>query len=275
MSVCATRLTSPPWPAQEAAAEAGIPFLVLDRPNPLNGNQIEGNVLGPQFTSFVGIHPIPARHGLTVAELARLFAAERALPEPAVVPMRGWLRRQWFDETGLPWVQPSPNLPSLDALTLYPGTCLLEGTNVSEGRGTTRPFEVLGAPWIDPFALAQVLQAQELPGAAFRPTYFRPTFSKYTGTLCGGVQVHVIDRDLLRPTELGLRVLHALRFLHQSAFAWRMGDDGRYFIDLLTGGDQVRRALDDGAGVDELTAGWDQQLRAFERRRRPFLLYQG
>lgn len=259
--------------AQEAAAEHGLAFAVLDRPNPLTGSALEGNMLDPAWTSFVGIYPLPVRHGMTVGELARLLAAERGWPAPLVVPMQSWRREQWFDQTGLPWVQPSPNLPTLDSLVLYAGTCLIEGTNVSEGRGTTRPFELVGAPWIDSFRLAEALTACNLPGVAFRPAYFRPAFSKHAGEVCRGVQVHIVDQYTLRPFELGLHLLHTLRKLYPDAFAWIEGHDGRRFVDLLLGGDRVRRALDAGAEVVDLMSGWDEELAGFRERRRPFLLY--
>ncbi|MDP9366657.1 MAG: DUF1343 domain-containing protein [Chloroflexota bacterium] len=259
--------------SQAAAAAAGLAFVVLDRPNPISGTRIEGNVLDPDFRSFVGAHPIPIRHGLTFGELARLFAADGGLPEPVVVPMQGWWREQWFDETGLPFVLPSPNLPTLDSLTLYPGTCLIEGTNVSEGRGTTRPFELVGAPWLDPFRLAEDLERRNLPGVAFRPTYFTPTFSKHANVSCGGVQIHIRDREAMRPVQLGVHLLHALRGLSPDAFAWREGREGQYSIDLLLGSDRPRRALDRGASVAEVTTDWDKEALEFEERRRPFLLY--
>lgn len=259
--------------SQRAAASAGLLFVVLDRPNLLTGVAVEGNVLDPAFTSFVGTHPVATRHGMTAGELARLFAADGGWPEPLVVPLRGWRRAWWFDQTGLPWVQPSPNMPTLDCAMLYPGTCLFEGTGLSEGRGTTRPFELIGAPWIDPLALARELEQRNLPGVAFRPTYFTPVFSKHAGVSCGGVQVHVLDRDLMRPVELGVHLLHTVRTLNPAEFAWRQGRDGRYFADLLFGSDRPRRALDEGASVAEVTRGWDEAARGFEERRRPFLLY--
>ena len=259
--------------AQEVAAEHGLAFAVLDRPNPLSGAVVEGNMLDPAWASFVGIHPLPVRHGMTVGELARLFAAERGWPAPLVVPMHGWQRQQWFDQTGLPWVQPSPNLPTLDSLTLYGGTCLIEGTNVSEGRGTTRPFELVGAPWIDPFRLAEALTACNLPGAAFRPAYFAPTFSKHAGETCAGVQIHIVDRLTLRPFELGLHLLHTLRKLYPDSFAWQQGQDNRHFVDLLLGGDEIRRAFDTGAEVADVMSGLPEQLAEFQERRRPFLMY--
>lgn len=258
--------------AQQAAAEARIEFVVLDRPNPLGG-LIDGNLLDPAFESFVGVHPLPVLHALSVGELALLFAAERGWPAPSVVPMQGWQHGMWFDQTGLPWVQPSPNLPTLDAVTLYGGTCLLEGTSLSEGRGTTRPFELIGAPWIDPFQLAEELGGLAIRGVAFRPAYFTPTFSKHAGVTCGGVQIHIVERAALRPVELGIHLLHTFRRLDASAFAWRRGSTGGFFIDLLLGSDGPRHALDKGATVDDVIAGWDEQRRAFEARRRPFLLY--
>jgi uncharacterized protein YbbC (DUF1343 family) len=257
--------------AQTAAAEAAMPFVVFDRPNPLGG-QMDGNVLDPAFSSFVGIHPVPVLHGLTVGELARLFAAENDWPAPLVVPMIGWRRAMWFDQTGLPWVQPSPNLPTLDAVTLYGGTCLLEGTNISEGRGTTRPFELLGAPWLDPYALAEELNSRQIAGVAFRPAYFTPMFSKHAGRTCGGVQIHVLDRGALRPVALGIELLHVVR---RSApeFAWQQNEDGRFFVELLLGSDQPRRMLDQGATAAEIVAAWDEQRRAFAHRSSGYVLY--
>lgn len=259
--------------SQAAAAEADVVFVVCDRPNPLSGKHVEGGLLDPRFASLVGYHAIPVRHGMTFGELARLFAAERGWPEPIVVPMQGWQRAWWFDETGLPWVFPSPNLPTLDAVTLYPGTCLIEGTNLSEGRGTTRPFELIGAPWLNPFALAAALERRSPQGVAFRPTYFTPTFSKHAEVPCGGVQIHILDREALRPVALGMAVLEVLRALDPESFAWRQGREGQYSIDLLLGTDQPRRTLDDGNDLAQLMTRWDADAKAFEERRRPFLLY--
>lgn len=259
--------------AQEAAASAGLRFVVLDRPDPIGGMRVEGNMLDPGFASFVGAHPVPIRYGLTVGELARMVAADREWPEPIVVPMRGWEREWWFDQTGLPWVFPSPNLPTLDAMTLYPGTCLVEGVNISEGRGTTRPFELIGAPWLDPFSFAEQMERRDLPGVAFRPTWFTPMFSKHANVSCGGVQIHILDRKAMRPVELGMHLLHVLRAMAPGAFAWRTGRDGNHALDLLLGSDLPRRMLDAGDSVEQITAGWEEEARAFEDRRRPYLLY--
>ncbi|MBE3558800.1 MAG: DUF1343 domain-containing protein [Ktedonobacteraceae bacterium] len=259
--------------AQEAAAEAGLLFVVFDRPNPITGNRIEGNILNPAFASLVGVHPLPVRHGMTVGELARLFAVERGYPPPLVVPMRGWRRSLWFDETDLPWVAPSPNLPTLDTAILYPGTCLFEGTNLSEGRGTTKPFELLGAPWLDPFKLIEELEQREPPGVAFRPAYFTPAFSKHKDHLCAGVQVHIIERDAVRPVELGLTLLATIHRMYPQTFAWVKGHDSIYSIDRLFGSDQLAQELDAGADVTAIMADWSAQLAAFAERRRPHLLY--
>ena len=259
--------------AQVAAAEAGLDMVVLDRPNSITGLHVEGNLLDPAFASFVGVHPMPVRHGLTVGEFARLFAAERGLPEPVVVPMRGWRRAMWYDETGLPWVAPSPNLPTLDSVTVYPGTCLIEGANVSEGRGTTRPFEYIGAPWLDPSPLADEMRSRNLPGFAYRPTSFRPTFSKHAGETCGGIQIYVLDREAIRPVAMGIHLLHACRQQNPDAFGWRVRDGGEFSLDRLAGTDRVRLALSEGAEPEEVMAGWAEDAAAFEERRRPFLLY--
>lgn len=258
--------------AQSAAAEAGIRFVVLDRPNPLGGLHVEGNLLDPACASFVGIYPLPVLHGMTVGELARLFAAEQGWPPPLVVPMAGWQRGDWYDATGLPWVQPSPNLPTLDSHALYGGTCLLEGTNLSEGRGTTRPFEYIGAPWIDPFSLQAELEARDLPGVMFRAVYFTPTFSKHAGARCGGVQIHIADRAAVRPVALGIHLLHVLRRQDADAFAWRQGKE-RPFVDQLLGSEEPRRALDDGAEPGDILQPWAEEARVFDRRRQAYLLY--
>lgn len=248
--------------AMDAAAEHGLLFVVLDRPNPLNGRAIEGATVEEGFGSFVGAHPIPVRHGMTLGELARLIAAERDWPEPLVVTMSGWQRGMWFDRTGLPWVQVSPNLPTLDSVTVYGGSCLLEGTNCSEGRGTTRPFEYIGAPWIDPFALVDRMQAAACAGFAFRHAWFVPMFSKHAGATCGGLQIYVTDREIGQPIAMGEILLNTMRDLSGAHFEWRPSDDGRPFIDLLSGSDRLRSG--ESAPSDPA---------AFALRRAPFLLY--
>ena len=259
--------------ALEAASERGTRFLVLDRPNPVNGVDVEGSILEPGFASFVGLNPVPIRHGLTVGELA-LMANESIGAELRVVRMEGWERGMWFDETGLPWVQPSPNIPTLDTATVYPGTCLFEGVNVSEGRGTTRPFEYIGAPWIDGARWATALNRLGLGGVHFRACHFAPTFSKYRGELCGGVQVHVTDRDAFRPVEAGLHMLSAALGLWPDEFKWLPPRcDGRRHFDLLAGTDRIRLDLGRGVAVEDIVDGWIDALDAYEERSEEFLLY--
>lgn len=260
--------------AQEAAAQAGLLFVVFDRPNPITGMHVEGNMLDLRFTSFVGVDALPVRHGLTSGELARYFANRHGWPQPLVVPVEGWRRGMWFDETGLPWVQPSPNMPTLTTATLYPGTCLLEGTNLSEGRGTTHPFEVLGAPWLDPFPFADAMTKRALPGVAFRPLSFTPMFSKYKQRPCGGVQVHILERDLVRPVEVGLHLLHAALHLHPEQFAWRQGPADDSPIDRLFGSDQLRLALNTGGEVVAITRVWPEPLALFREHCRSCFLYE-
>src|SRR5439155_9490142 len=198
----------------EAASQHKLLTVVLDRPNPLGGERVEGPTLRPGFESFVGIHPLATRHGMTIGELARLYKAERRLTgELLVVPCQGWSRSMYFDETGLPWVLPSPNMPTLETAIVYPGQCLLEGTNLSEGRGTTRPFELCGAPRIDARKLAGRLNDEKLPGVVFRPVRFQPTFHKFAGQPCGGVQLHVTDRAGFQPVQTSLTLLAASREL--------------------------------------------------------------
>jgi uncharacterized protein YbbC (DUF1343 family) len=257
----------------EEAAKQGVEFVVLDRPNPIRGSVVAGGLVDPQFLSFVGPYTIPIQHGLTMGEAARLYACERGLPEPRVVAMRGWQRDLWFDETHLPWVQPSPNLPTMDSLTLYPATFLIQGTNVSEGRGTTRPFEVVGAPWLDPFALAEELSSRSLDGVAFRPCYFIPMFSKFAGESCSGIQIHVQDRTEFRPVDAGIHLVDAIRRLQPSEFRWRQTSTGAYRIDSYFGSSGTRLSLDARAPVERILADWHAQAEAFDERRQPFLIY--
>jgi len=262
----------------EAAAVHKRDVVVLDRPNPLGGIGVEGPLLQPAFESFVGSHSIATRHGMTMGELARLYSSERGLVvNLEVIPCEGWRRGMHFGETGLPWVLPSPNMPTLDTALVYPGQCLIEGTNLSEGRGTTRPFEICGAPWLDPARLAAKLNSEDLPGVVFRPAWFRPTFQKFAGQDCGGVQIHVIDRAAFRPVCTGLAVLAAMRDLSGTRFAWRTREyefvTDRPAIDLLFGNARERLALEAGERWRDIAAAWEPEEAAFRERRQPFLLY--
>jgi uncharacterized protein YbbC (DUF1343 family) len=261
--------------AMEAAAEVGIPFVVLDRPNPINGVSMEGNIHDPKFKSFVGLHPIPIRHGMTVGELALLFNEEFGInADLNVVKMKNWRRNMWYDETGLIWVQPSPNMPTLDTVTVYPGTCLFEGTNVSEGRGTTKPFELIGAPWIHGVKLSTELNSKKLPGVLFRTAYFSPTFSKYTGKVCCGIQVHVVDKAVFKPVETGLHIIDAIAKLYPNDLKWiKLGQDQCCYFDLLAGTNQIRRMLEEGMPVREVVRGWQSELSKFVEKREKYLLY--
>jgi uncharacterized protein YbbC (DUF1343 family) len=259
----------------EACAANGVAAVVLDRPNPLGGVQVEGPALRPGFESFVGPRNVPTRHGLTMGELARRYSAPGLQLE--VIPCDGWRREWYFEQTGLPWVLPSPNMPTVDTAVVYPGMCLIEGTNLSEGRGTTRPFELAGAPWIDPRALAARLEGEGLPGVRFRPAWFRPTFQKFAGQDCGGVQLHVTDRAAFRPVRTGLAVLAVLRDLSGTRFAWRTEEyefvTDRPAIDLLFGSERERLALDAGTPWRDIAAAWEPEEAAFAEARREFLLY--
>jgi uncharacterized protein YbbC (DUF1343 family) len=262
----------------EAASQRRLLTVVLDRPNPLGGVKVEGPALQPGFESFVGIHPMVTRHGMTIGELARMYKAERGLAgELQVIPCEGWRREMEFDQIGLPWVLPSPNMPTLETAFVYPGQCLVEGTNLSEGRGTTRPFELCGAPWLDPQKLCQRLEDEALPGGACRPCWFRPTFQKFAGQTCGGLQIHILDRDAFQPVRTGLAILAAMRDLSGNHFAWRREPyefvADRPAIDLLFGSDRERLALEAGRPPGEVAADWVNEEEAFRRRRRPFLIY--
>jgi uncharacterized protein YbbC (DUF1343 family) len=204
-----------------ACEKAGVAVVVLDRPNPINGVTTEGPPLDPNYSSFVGMHPIPVRHGKTIGELAQQFR-EEAFPECRllILPTRNWERAMWFDQTGLPWVLPSPNMPTLDTAAVYPGMCLLEGTNISEGRGTTRPFEIFGAPFIDAQLLCHELNNLKLPGVFFRENYFQPTFHKFSGELCAGAQLHVINRERFRPFLTGVEIIKRIRKTYPEQFQW-------------------------------------------------------
>ena len=272
--------------AMGAAAAAEVAVIVLDRPNPLGGVAIEGGTVRSGFESFVSLGAVPVRHGLTIGEVARLVAlgmpwggARFALPldcDLTVIPMRGWRRTMSFAETGLPWVLPSPNMPTADTALVYPGQCLFEATNLSEGRGTTRPFEIVGAAFLDGYAWAEAAARARLPGVRFRPLSFRPMFHKFGGRSCGGVQLHVTDPATFRPYRTGIALIAAARRLAPEGFRWRsepyefVADPPA--IDLLTGSDEVRHAVEREAPIDEVFAPFAPFEREFAERRRPALL---
>jgi len=257
--------------AMQAAAEAGIPFVVLDRPNPINGVGMEGPVLEyPRHSSFIGLYPVPLRHGMTAGELALLFNA-KFVPRKVVltvVPMDGWRRNAWCDDTGFPWVPPSPNMPTLDTATVYPGQVMLEGTNLSEGRGTTKPFELFGAPWIDGYVLARELNALRLPGAKFREAWFTPTFSKFSGERCGGCQLHVTDRDAFQPVATTLALLEGVKRIYGDKLELHAD-----YFDHVLGTFTVREAMARGDGWREIVGRFVPGLADFAEQRRPYLLY--
>jgi uncharacterized protein YbbC (DUF1343 family) len=266
----------------EAAREADLPVVVLDRPNPIGGSRVEGPVLDPAMASFVGRFPLPVRHGLTTGELAHLFRDVFAVGgDVRVVPLSGWTRDMHYEDTGLPWVLPSPNMPTPDTARVYPGACLIEGTNLSEGRGTTRPFELVGAPWVDGAAfadaLAQAGDAEGLDGVLFRAAWFRPTFQKHAGASCGGVQVHVTDRDKARPFATYLVLIREARRHAPDVFDWRRERyefvDDRLAIDLLLGRADLRPMLEAGASLADMEASWSRELSRFLADRERILLY--
>ena len=272
--------------AMESAAEYGRRFVVLDRPNPINGLKVEGNILEPEFTSFVGMHPIPVRHGMTVGELATMFNQQGWLKNAVradlfVVPMKGWRRRMWYDQTGLTFIKPSPNIPDLQTAAIYPGLCLLEGTNVSEGRGTEMPFRQFGAPWIDSKNLAVQLNRLNLPGLRFEPTDFTPGSSKYQGRQCHGVKAIITDRELLEPYYSGIMIVNELFRMYPESFGW----NAKHF-DYLCGTSLVRKAITAQSSLclrrgkpapatagEELKKSWEPELKSFLEVRKKYLMY--
>jgi len=273
--------------SMQAAARAGVAVMVLDRPNPIGGSAIEGGEIAPGYESFVGLASLPVLHGLTIGEVARLVRAGIPWGGPrfaspldldlTVVPMQGWRRRDSFEATELPWIMPSPNMPTVDTAFVYPGLCLIEATNLSEGRGTTRPFEIIGAPFLDGHRLAERLASYQLGGVAFRSLAFRPSFHKFAGQVCGGIQVHVTDRACFEPYRSGLAILRELYALCGDGFRWRSEPyefvSDRPAIDLLTGSDAIRTGIERGFTLDELEATWLPAQRRFAERRQPYLLY--
>ncbi|OGH58437.1 MAG: hypothetical protein A3G34_08180 [Candidatus Lindowbacteria bacterium RIFCSPLOWO2_12_FULL_62_27] len=254
-----------------ACARRGKKVIVLDRPNPIGG-AVEGPTLDPAYASFVGLTPLPLRHGMTIGEVARWYRTiDPGIMEPTVIGMRGGRRAIYFDDTGLPWVMPSPNMPAVDTAVVYPGTVLFEGTSLSEGRGTTRPFEIIGAPGVPPDRLARELESYRLPGARFRALRFQPTFNKHAGRICGGVQIHVTDRRAFRATLTGAAILKAFRRLDRG-FRWKKPpyeyEYRNYPIDILAGTDRLRRMIDGDAPVSAFREWFESDARAFQARRR-------
>ena len=264
--------------AMKACARDGKRMVVLDRPNPINGIVVQGNVLDLRYRSFVGLYPFPVRHGMTSGELALLMNKEFHIEcNLEVVAMQGWRRSMWFDRTGLPWVNPSPNMPTLETATVYPGGCLIEGTNLSEGRGTTRPFEFIGAPYIQPRSLVETLEQEGLRGVRFRPLYFQPVFNKWAGELCGGIQVHVTEREFFDPFLTYIAIIRAASRLYPDRFKWRSPpyeyEREKLPIDILCGTSRVREQIEAGRSLKEIKMSWQKELAAFKKLRRKYLIY--
>jgi len=261
-----------------AAARHKVPVVVCDRPNPIGGAAVEGPMLEPGFESFVGLFPIPMRHGMSIGELAVLFNTHFGIgADLQVAQMEGWSRKMSFDETGLPWVMPSPNMPTLDTAIVYPGAVLFEGTQLSEGRGTTRPFELLGAPWIDAERFSAELNALDLDGVHFRPVIFEPTFHKHAREACGGCQVHVTDRQAFLPVLASVAVMAAFHRANPGRFAWRQPpyeyEHDKMPIDILAGSPALREHIEGGTGAREIAASFEAAVAAFDPVRRACLLY--
>jgi uncharacterized protein YbbC (DUF1343 family) len=261
-----------------AARRHGVPVVVCDRPNPIGGLAVEGMVLRPGHESFVGMYPIPMRHGMTIGELAKLFNEHFAIgADLEVVPMDGWRREMHFDDTGLTWIMSSPNIPTFDTTTVYPGAVLFEGTNISEGRGTTRPFEFVGAPWIVAERFSDAMNRQELPGAFFRPIVFEPTFHKHARQACGGCQIHVRDRQRFRPVAVAVALISAFRATEPAKFKWKDPpyeyEHERTPIDVLAGSTQLREQIEGGVAPAEIARSWEKDVAEFEKIRKKFLTY--
>ncbi len=264
----------------EAARDCGRPVLVLDRPNPINGRQVEGNLLDPRWTSFVGRYALPMRHGLTIGELARLFNDHFGIGcELDVMAMDGWERAMWFDDTGLPWVAPSPNMPTIETAAVYPGQVIWEGTNMSEGRGTALPFEICGAPYLDLARVREALAGKSLPGVILRPLTFEPTSGKHAQTPCHGFQVHITDRDRYQPYRTSLQLLQAIVGCHPEAFEWKAPPYEYEFekrpIDLILGSADLRRCIEALEDIELVAQAWKEELAAFREACAPSLIYPG
>jgi uncharacterized protein YbbC (DUF1343 family) len=261
-----------------ACSRHGVTVLICDRPNPIGGEDVEGALLRPGFESFVGQFPIPMRHGMTIGEIARLFNVEFGIgAQLEVVRMEGWTRGMYWNDTGLPWVMPSPNIPTLDSTIVYPGTVLVEGVMLSEGRGTTRPFELVGAPWIGAETFAASMNALGLPGVHFRPAVFEPTFQKFAKQPCGGCQLHVVDRRAFRPVLTGVALIDLFRRSDRTRFAWRQPpyeyEHHKMPFDILSGADELRRQIEAEVPLAEIAESWREDEKTFQQQRRRFLLY--
>lgn len=263
----------------QACMEMEKPVVVLDRPNPIGGHITEGNVLDGAYASFVGNRPLPIRHGMTIGEIGSYLRNEfYPTLDFHVIPLRRWERKMWFDETGLPWVLPSPNMPTLDTAIVYPGMCLLEGTTLSEGRGTTKPFEIFGAPFIDPDMLVKQLREYELPGVFFRPMFFQPAFQKYAGEICGGAQIHVIDREKFKPFKTGVAVMKSIHDIYPDQFSWKQPpyeyETEKMPVDILAGTDRLRNDIEHGEDIERMEELWQEECSRFGRYyRKKYLLY--
>jgi uncharacterized protein YbbC (DUF1343 family) len=261
-----------------AAHRLGKKVIVCDRPNPINGASVAGNILEPEYASFVGQFPLPTRHGMTVGELARMFNEHFSIGcDLEVIPMEGWKREFWHDETDAPWVMPSPNMPTLDSATVFPGTVHFEGTQVSEGRGTTKPFELIGAPYIDPDAYADRLNALKLDGVFFRSCVFQPTFQKHGGVSCGGVQIHVLNRDSFEPWFAGIAMTKFIHDMYPNEFRWKEPPYEYVYdknpFDVISGTAKIREAFEQGTALDVIAEETKQPLEDFKELREQFLLY--
>ncbi len=259
--------------AMEAAAENRKKFVVLDRPDAINGTTIEGNILEPLQTSFVGMHPIPVRYGMTMGELAKMFNGQGWLAggikaDLLVMPMEGWRRSMWYDQTGLNFIKPSPNMPDLETAAIYPGLCLLEGTNISEGRGTDKPFRQFGAPWIDSNHLAERLNKLNLPAMRFEPVRFTPSSSKYQGLECNGVGITISNRDRLEPYYSGIQIINEICRMYPNNFEWKISH-----FDRLCGTTKIRNTITNGTSLSELKNQWQTELETFNKNREKYLIY--
>lgn len=263
----------------QACMEMKKSLVILDRPNPIGGHKIEGPVLDRSFTSFVGQRPLSIRHGMTIGEIGSYLKNEfYPSLDLYIIKMDGWRRNMWFDESGLPWVMPSPNMPILDTATVYPGMCLLEGTNISEGRGTTRPFEIFGAPFIKPDIFVRELNILELPGVIFRPLYFQPTFQKHAGKICGGAQIHVTNRESFKPFKTGVAILKTIHDLYPEQFEWKQPpyeyEKMKMPIDILAGTDRLRKDIENGEKLEHMEDWWQEQCDQFDKViRKKYIFY--